>query len=75
MSFHSSEKQICLNLSVVLKFAKTQNEPKRTETKKCDRQSATTIQDHFFLTIFTKRLSFAILLLMEEAFITWVFRR
>ena len=64
MSFHSSEKQICLNLSAVLKFAKTQNEPKRAEMKKCDPQSATTIQDQFFLTIFTKRLSFAILLLM-----------
>ena len=59
-----------LNLSAVLKFAATQNEPKRNETKRCNanRESATAIHDQFILTIFTIWQVLTIPLLTEEAF-------
>ena len=38
MNFLSCENQMFKNLLSVLKFAKTQNEPKRAETKQCNAQ-------------------------------------
>ena len=35
-----------LNLSAVLKFPNTENEPKRAETEECNLQPATTIHVH-----------------------------
>ena len=63
------------NLSAVLKFTATQNEPKRAETKSCNPQPATAIHDQFFFTMSTIRQVLTIPLLMEEALFTWAFRR
>ena len=54
-----------LNLLVVLKFLKTQNEPKRVEKKSCNQQVATTIDGQFFLTMSTTRQILTIPLLKE----------
>ena len=64
-----------LILLAVLKFATTQNEPKRAERKKCNPQPATTIHDQFFLTVSIIRQVLTIPLLTEEPFFTWTFRR
>ena len=68
-------KNRCLNLSAVLKFAKTRNEPKQTETKKCNSPLAIMNHDQFFLTMSTIRQLLTIPLLMEEALFTQEFRR
>ena len=44
-----------LNLSAVIKFATTQDEPKRVETKSCNPETATVIHDQLFLTVSTIR--------------------
>ena len=64
-----------LNLSAVLKFEKTQNEPKQAKTKLCNPQLATTFHDQFFLTISTTTQILTIPLLTEEALFTCAFRR
>ena len=59
-----------LNLSALLKFAMTQNKPKRAETKQCNPQPATTILDRFFITLSTYRQILTIPFLTEEALFT-----
>ena len=54
-----------LNLSAVLKFAATQNEPKRSNA---NRESAAATHDQFILTMFTIWQVLTIPLLTEEAF-------
>ena len=59
-----------LNLLAALKFTKTQNEPKRAETKQCKSQPAAAIHDQFFLPMSTIRQVLTIFLLTEEVFFT-----
>ena len=74
VNFHSCENRY-LNLSAILKFATTQNEPKRPETKYCDPQPATAIHDQDFFTMSTIKLVLTFPLLTEEALFTWTFGR
>ena len=63
-------KKIFLITSAILKFATTQNEPKRAETKLCNPQPATMIHSQFFLNMSTTIQILTITLLTEETLFT-----